>query len=206
MAFAVAAGVPIFDTYQAIKSEVLYLALEDTPQRLQARSQRVLSSMMVPPQGISFATQWPRLDQSGLSQLEDFAKDHPQLRLVVIDTWAMLAPGTPSRSRSYEMEYAGLAPLKQFASAHHASLLLVHHLRKTPGQDVLDEITGSTGLIGAVDGMLILKRVREQEEASLFVTGRDLPEQSLSLLFDPTTAQWKRGQDHQEEEAERSVS
>jgi hypothetical protein len=118
----------------------------------------------------------------------------------------MMAPGTSSRSRSYETEHAGLAPLKQFASEHHLSLLLVHHLRKTPGQDVLDEITGSNGLIGAVDGMLILKRVREQEKASLFVTGRDLPEQSLSLLFDPTTAQWKRGQDHQEKDTERSVS
>ncbi len=206
MAFAVAAGTPIFDTYQAIKGEVLYLALEDTPQRLQSRSQQVLATMTVPPQGVTFAIQWSRLDQGGLSQLEDFAKDHPLLRLIVIDTWAMLAPGTPSRSRSYEMEYAGLAPLKQFASTHHVSLLLVHHLRKTPGQDVLDEITGSTGLIGAVDGMLILKRVREQEEASLFVTGRDLPEQSLSLLFDPTTAQWKRGQDRHEKDSERSAS
>jgi len=206
MAFAVASGAPIFEDYQATKGEVLYLAMEDTPQRLQTRSQRVLSSIAAPPQGISFATQWPRLDQGGLDQLEDFVKDCPLLRLIVIDTWAMLAPGTPSRSRSYETEYAGLAPLKQFTSAHHVSLLLVHHLRKTPGQDVLDEITGSTGLIGAVDGMLILKRVREQEEASLFVTGRDLPEQSLSLLFDPTTAQWKRGQDYQEKDTERGVS
>jgi hypothetical protein len=205
-AFAVAAGGAILGAYQANLGEVLFLALEDTPQRLQARSQRVLSTMTAPPQSLTFAIQWPRLDQGGLTQLETFAGAHPHLRLIVIDTWAMLAPGTPSRSRSYETEYAGLAPLKQFASAHHVSLLLVHHLRKTPGQDVLDEITGSTGLIGVVDGMLILKRVREQEEASLFVTGRDLPEQSLSLLFDPTTAQWKRGEDHQEKDIERSVS
>lgn len=206
IAFAVAAGSSIFETYQAIKSEVLYLALEDTPQRLQARSQRVLSTMTAPPQSISFATQWPRLDQEGLPQLENLAKDHPLLRLIVIDTWAMVAPGTPSRSRSYEMEYAGLAPLKQFASTHHITLLLVHHLRKTPGQDILDEITGSTGLIGAVDGMLILKRAREQEEASLFVTGRDLPEHIFPLLFDPVTVQWKRGQDRNENASGRSVS
>lgn len=205
-AFAVSAGVTTLNTYQARLGEVLYLALEDTPQRLQVRSQLVLSTMTTPPQSLTFAVQWPRLDQGGLAQLEAFAGGHPLLRLIVIDTWAMVAPGTPSRSRSYEMEYAGLAPLKQFASAHHITLLLVHHLRKTPGQDILDEITGSTGLIGAVDGMLILKRVREQEEALLFVTGRDLPEQSLSLVFDPITTQWKRGLDHGVKHSERSAS
>lgn len=205
MAFAVASGTPLLEVYQSTKGEVLYLALEDTLQRLQARSQRVLSSRAAPPQGIAFATQWPRLDQGGLDQLEDAMKDRPLLHLIVIDTWAMVAPGTSSRSRSYETDYAGLAPLKQLASSHHVSLLLVHHLRKTPGQDVLDEITGSTGFIGAVDGMLILKRVREQEEASLFVTGRDIPEQSLPLFFDPATAQWKRGPQSLATGSERSM-
>jgi hypothetical protein len=67
----------------------------------------------------------------------------------------------------------------------------VHHLRKTGSSDVLDEITGSTGMTGAVDGALILKRERGQMEATLFVTGRDVEhEQHLALSFDATTAQW----------------
>jgi hypothetical protein len=56
---------------------------------------------------------------------------------------------------------------------------------------VLDEITGSIGLTGAVDGALILKRERGQHEASLFVTGRDIEhEQQLALRFDAQTAMW----------------
>jgi hypothetical protein len=67
----------------------------------------------------------------------------------------------------------------------------IHHLRKTCAVDVLDEITGSTGVSGAVDGMLILKRERGQHEASLFVTGREIEqEQQLALTFDPSTALW----------------
>lgn len=57
--------------------------------------------------------------------------------------------------------------------------------------DVLDEITGSIGITGAVDGTLILKRDRGQQEATLFVTGRDVEqEQHLALSFDPMTALW----------------
>ena len=56
---------------------------------------------------------------------------------------------------------------------------------------MLDEITGSIGLTGVVDGALILKRERGQHEATLFVTGRDIEqEQQFALRFDPLTAMW----------------
>jgi hypothetical protein len=55
-------------------------------------------------------------------------------------------------------------PLKRLADTYHVSILAVHHLRKTSSSDVLDEITGSIGMTGAVDGTLILKREREQQE------------------------------------------
>src|SRR5260370_10316267 len=56
---------------------------------------------------------------------------------------------------------------------------------------LLDEITGSIGVTGAVDGALILKRERGQGEATLFVTGRDIEhEQEFALTFDALTAMW----------------
>ena len=59
------------------------------------------------------------------------------------------------------------------------------------GDDVFDEITGSIGLTGVVDGAPILKRERGQHEATLFVTGRDIEqEQQPALRFDPLTAMW----------------
>ncbi len=193
MALAVAAGDTLFGSYQAHRGHVLYLALEDTLQRLQIRSKQVLSTMTAVPEDMEFALQWPRLDQEGLSLCEAYLQAHPCLRLIIIDTWAKLAPTASSRARTqYEVDYAALTPLKHLAETHHLSILVIHHLRKTSGQDVLDEVTGSTGLVGAVDGILVLKRVREQGEATLFVTGRDLPEQSLSLAFDAETTQWKR--------------
>src|SRR5260221_2820859 len=144
------------------------------------------------PTGIAFELRWPRLDQGGLTYLEEYLQVHPNVRLVVVDTWARVSPKAQHRQRSqYEDEYAALTPLKYLADTYRVSILAIHHLRKMRGEDVLDEITGSIGLTGAVDGALILKRERGQHEASLFVTGRDIEhEQQLTLRFDAQTALW----------------
>ena len=127
--------------------------------------------------------------------MEEYLQTHPDVRLVVIDTWARVSPKAQHRQRSqYEDEYAALIPLKYLADTYRVSILAIHHLRKMRGDDVLDEITGSIGLTGAVDGALILKRERGQHEASLFVTGRDIEhEQQLALRFDAQTAMWTHG-------------
>ena len=132
------------------------------------------------------------MDQGGLTYLEEYLQTHPDVRLVVIDTWARVSPKAQHRQRSqYEDEYAALTPLKYLADTYRVSILAIHHLRKMRGDDVLDEITGSIGLTGAVDGALILKRERGQHDASLFVTGRDIEhEQQLALRFDAQTAMW----------------
>ena len=192
MALAVASGGVALGTYPVTQGEVLYLALEDNERRLQSRAQQLLASMTTVPTSISFELRWPRLDQGGLTYLEEYLQTHPDVRLVVIDTWARVSPKAQHRQRSqYEDEYAALTPLKYLADTYRVSILAIHHLRKMRGDDVLDEITGSIGLTGAVDGALILKRERGQHDASLFVTGRDIEhEQQLALRFDAQTAMW----------------
>src|SRR6266567_1308890 len=192
VALAVASGGVALGTYPVTQGEVLYLALEDNERRLQLRAQQLLASMTTFPHSISFELRWPRLDQGGLTYLEEYLQTHPDVRLVVIDTWARVSPKAQHRQRSqYEDEYAALTPLKYLADTYRVSILAIHHLRKMRGDDVLDEITGSIGLTGAVDGALILKRERGQHDASLFMTGRDIEhEQQLALRFDAQTAMW----------------
>ena len=192
MALAVAAGDVAIGAHPVKQGEVLYLALEDNERRLQSRAKQLLTSMSSVPDAISFELRWPRLDQGGLTYLEEYLQTHPQMRLVVVDTWARIAPKTQHRQRSqYEDDYEALTPLKYLADTYRVSILAIHHLRKMRGDDVLDEITGSIGLTGVVDGALILKRERGQHEATLFVTGRDIEqEQQFALRFDPLTALW----------------
>ncbi len=192
VALSIAAGGVALGAQPVAKGDVLYLALEDNARRLQSRARRLLASMTETPNNLEFALDWPRLGEGGLAYLEEYLKAHPDLRLVVIDTWARVAPPSGERRCSqYEGDYEALTPLKRLADTYHVSILAVHHLRKTGSSDVLDEIIGSTGVTGAVDGTLILKRDRGQTEATLFVTGRDVErEQQLALSFDATTALW----------------
>ncbi len=57
--------------------------------------------------------------------------------------------------------------------------------------DVLEEISGTMGLSGAADGIVVLNRSRSSNEAKIYVTGRDVPPQELALEFDPETFCWK---------------
>ena len=192
VALSIAAGGVALGAQPVAKGDVLYLALEDNARRLQSRARRLLASMTETPSNLEFALDWPRLGEGGLAYLEEYFKAHPDLRLVVIDTWARVAPPSGERRCSqYEGDYEALTPLKRLADTYHVSILAVHHLRKTGSSDVLDEIIGSTGVTGAVDGTMILKRDRGQTDATLFVTGRDVErEQQLALSFDATTALW----------------
>ena len=192
VALSIAAGGVALGAQPVAKGDVLYLALEDNARRLQSRARRLLESMTETPNNLEFALDWPRLSEGGLAYLEEYLKAHPHLRLVVIDTWARVAPPSGERRCSqYEGDYESLTPLKRLADTYHVSILAVHHLRKTGSSDVLDEIIGSTGVTGAVDGTIILKRDRGQTDATLFVTGRDVErEQQLALSFDATTALW----------------
>ena len=191
-ALSIAAGGVALGAQPVMQGDVLYLALEENARRLQARARQLLASMSGVPGGIEFALDWPRLGEGGLASLEDYLKEHPRVRLVVIDTWARVAPSSGERrSSQYEADYEALIPLKRLADTYHVSILAVHHLRKTGSSDVLDEITGSIGMTGAVDGTLILKRERGQAEGTLFVTVRDIErEQQLALSFDVITALW----------------
>jgi hypothetical protein len=54
-----------------------------------------------------------------------------------------------------------------------------------PADDPFDELSGTTGLLGAADTGMVLRRERGSKKATLYVTGRDLEEElELALLFD----------------------
>ena len=58
-------------------------------------------------------------------------------------------------------------------------MLILHHCRKGASEDVLEEVSGTMGLTGVADGILVLNRSRNDNDAKVFVTGRDVSEQEL---------------------------
>ena len=54
-------------------------------------------------------------------------------------------------------------------------------------------MSGTLGLSGAADAVLVLRRPRYQAEGKLFVTGRDVDEQDLQVRFDSQYGLWQIG-------------
>jgi hypothetical protein len=57
----------------------------------------------------------------------------------------------------------------------------VHHTRKAESSDFVDSVSGSQGIAGSADFLLVLSRKRHSDEALLSVTGRDIVEAEYAL-------------------------
>ncbi|NPV78927.1 MAG: AAA family ATPase [Firmicutes bacterium] len=191
IAIAVATGGYAFGCIQVKQRGVLYLALEDSKRRLQDRV-RILLKNAPPPPNLYISRVWPRLDQEGDMELDKFLTDHPEVKLVIIDIFERIRERkTNDRGKTlYNLDYASVAKLKAVTDKHGASLLLVHHTNRGEHDDPIDMLSGSSGIAGAADSVLVLKRTRGKADAELFVVGRDIEERTLALRADPHVGGW----------------
>ncbi len=56
--------------------------------------------------------------------------------------------------------------------------------------DPFDTISGTLGLNGAADTLLVMKRTRSDSEATIHMTGRDIAEGNFGLKFDQESGRW----------------
>jgi len=178
---------------ETTKSGALYLALEDSKRRLKDRMKKVLNGKSSA-QCFDFATESaPLLDDGGLiPQLEQYIKAHADIGLIVIDTFQKVRANT-GRQQAYDKDYDDMGKLKKIADNHKICILLVHHLRKMKDEsDVFNMISGTNGLSGAADTILVLSRnSRNDEKTTLSVTGRDIDSNEFTLDFDKTLFKWR---------------
>lgn len=190
LCIAIAAGGVALGKVPVERGEALYLALEDNPRRLYNRLGKLLDGGE-PPAGLHMATEWPALGAGGAEALDVFLHEHPDTRLVVVDTLKKVRPRVPGNRSLYDLDYEALEPLLPLAAEHGVAVVVTHHLRKMEADDPLDAISGSTGLSGGVDGALVLKRERGRADAFLYVTGREIEEErELALKWDADLASW----------------
>lgn len=178
--------------YSTNKCECLYLALEDSERRLKSRMNKLLAGREAPA-GFHFAVAAHNMDNGLFDQLEAFLQERPSVGLVVIDTFQKVRGETKGREGAYATDYREAGALKTFADAHGICLLLVHHLRKMKdSDDPFNMISGTTGLSGAADTMLVLtKEKRGDEHATLSTVGRDIDGGDSVLRFNKNTCRWE---------------
>ena len=186
---AVAVGGVALGTKRVDEGDTLYLALEDNNKRLQKRLKKVLDGRGAP-EKMHLHTEWPRLNGGGAELLDEWLAEHPEARLVVIDTLAKIRKPAAG-ANVYAEDYAALELLLPLAAKHGVAIVVVHHLRKMAASDPVDEISSSTGLTAGVDGFLILRRTPGSKGPTLYVDGRDIEEPTeYALHWNLNTATW----------------
>ena len=86
----------------------------------------------------------------------------------------------------YRADYEALIPFKELADRLDIAVVVIHHLSKrAKGDDLTDLISGTTGLAGAADTIIVL--YRDSNGTKLYARGRDIEEVEIALHFDKKT-------------------
>ena len=188
LGIAIAEGGVALNWISVEDGDVLVLALEDNKRRLKKRLGMLLKGEDAPGR-LHFETAWPREDEGGPEALDAWLGQHPDSRLVVVDTLAKFRRkgGDPK----YQDDYGSIEKLQMLAGKHGVCILLIHHLRKALADDWVDTISGTLGIAGAADTLLGLDGKRGEDEAVLHLTGRDIEDdRDLALKRDRETGLW----------------
>ena len=188
LAYHVSTGQKLWE-YDVRQGTVLYLALEDDFGRIQNRMFMMYG--VEDTDKLHFATVAGKIGNGLDEQLENFMREHPDTKLIIIDTMQKIREAG-GEAYSYASDYEIIGKLKQFADKYCICVLTVHHTRKQPAGDSFEMISGTTGLLGCADGSLLMqKKKRTDLEATIDIVGRDQQDQILYLKKDPETQIWQ---------------
>lgn len=189
MALAIASGRPAFGTIAVDQGDVLYLALEDNPRRLQRRLLRM--GITTPPERLTFCTEWPGLNDGCLDEISEWIGSVEKPTLIVVDVLTKVRPDANGKDSAYEADYRTLTGLQMLAGQHGLAIVVVHHTRKMEAEDPFDSVSGTRGLTGAADTVLVLKRDSGTPRTILYGRGRDVEEIETALEFNRDNGTWR---------------
>jgi AAA domain/CHC2 zinc finger len=181
-------GYTFFGNVKCEEGDVLYAALEDNQRRLQSRMTKLFGTKDWPAR-LHFTCEMPRLTEGGLDFLKNWIKSAKRPRLIVIDTLAVVRPLNRKEQGSYDADYAAVKELRDLALTYGIAIVLVHHLRKADADDPFDTVSGTLGLTGAPDTIMILSR-NQSRGTILHAKGRDITGIEKAVRFDAGTCTW----------------
>jgi hypothetical protein len=185
---AVASGRPAFGAIPVTQGDVLYLALEDNERRLKSR---LLKKGVSAPERLTLVTDWPGLDDGCIAEIEAWASSVARPTLVIVDVLKMVRGRTRNNEGVYDADYRALSGLAKFARDRGIAILIVHHTRKMSSDDPLESISGTNGLTGASDTVMVLKRDNGTGNCILYVRGRDVEESETAVRFNRDNGTWQ---------------
>lgn len=186
VSLAVAIGGLALNAKDVEQGRVLYLALEDTPRRIQARIKEANLTSYDGLDKLDIVYRIPGQADGGLVYIREWLEGHKDARLIIIDTFQKFRPPRKKNGDLYGEDYQTIASIKALADEFNVAALIIHHLRKSRDAegDFVNEISGTQGIAGAADTILVMKRGRMAQSAILSLTGRDVEEAEYFLTRD----------------------
>lgn len=191
IAKAVSSGESILG-HDVTKGKVLYLALEDSGRRLKTR---IVKQDWHKDSNVDFMTLPEYLEKikdlkgDGTAKLGKFIETGKYM-LVIIDT---LSRALFVDQNDVSDMTACLSPLQATALRLNCAILLIDHHRKLSSKESPDAITdvlGSTAKGGVADTIMGVYKKRGSSKAQFSVTGRDIDETTIDILWEKSTGCW----------------
>jgi hypothetical protein len=170
-----------------VEGDVLYCALEDNARRIQSRLKKLLGDQPAPSR-LRFLFQMPPLKLGGVNLIRLWIEQNPGARLVIIDTLQMVRSERGRNQTDYAADYDSVKEIKALADQRGVAIVFSHHIRKAEGGEAVDSISGTFGLSGAVDTLLVIRKVGET--LTLSARGRDIETRDDAIRFNSSNCKW----------------
>lgn len=184
LACCVAEGKPFWN-FQTAKGAVLYLDLEGTEWRTQARLPAV--GRKKTPEGLSHAYRSATVDTGLIEQLEGWINAASDPKLIIIDTLQHVKGKVARGEDAYAADTRFMKPLHDLAIAKGVAIVAITHTRKSNGfvlDDPFDAVIGSTAQYGNSDAGWLIGGKRDDNKKTFSAVGRD---------FEPVSFEIERG-------------
>ncbi len=184
VALAVATGGKALSKMDVKQGSVLYLSLEDNARRLHEHLVELFGDNPPDLSKIDFWFESKLINEGGREDIEAWLQSHPDARLVVIDTLKKIRPKETSGTL-YAQDYEAVSPATMIADKYHVAVVIIHHNNKRPtADDLMELISGTTGLTGGVDTTIIVRRKRGENDGTMHIYGRDIEDTEIALTFE----------------------
>lgn len=177
----------VLGSIKPARGDVLYLALEDSQRRLKQRLDKLYPSESWPAE-LQLVTEWSRADAGGIADITAWCRSVPNPLLIVIDTLERFRPVSKPGPSAYAADYAALADLQKLSHEVGIAIVVIHHVRKMDADDPFDMVSGTNGLTGAADTILVVKK--QSGNVTLYSRGRDIDEKETALQFNRSSCRW----------------
>jgi len=180
MACGCAYGGRVLGAIPVAARPVLLVSLEDSPRRLQSRLRKIMRGEPLPSKLDVLTDVNPLVVLATIA--EWLQRHHYSAPMVILDTLGKARRSTQSNSNQYQEDNSFAGSIKAVIDqVPGAALVAVHHTRKQGADDFLDTVSGTQGIAGAADSVIVLSRRRKSDDGVLAVTGRDIEENEYAV-------------------------